>query len=161
MLDRESEVENARSRLGAARRERDLLVELGRLRGVRREALEEIAGAEGRGSGNGTAPSAREPRRPGPQNAEFDTRRELRSCLLAILHERGEPVQIGELMSAVLERGATIPGRGDQANLISFVRRHDEFVRPARGYYGLREWGLEDARPKTSTKRRRRARSGS
>jgi hypothetical protein len=61
-----------------------------------------------------------------------------------VLQDRGRPVHISELMTILEGQNVKLPGQGTQANLISRLRRDERIVRPARGLYALREWGLED-----------------
>lgn len=69
----------------------------------------------------------------------------LEDVVEVLLRERGEPMHISDIRAALLERGVNLPGRGDEANVIVRLRRDPEkFVRPARGKYALREWGLQD-----------------
>lgn len=75
-----------------------------------------------------------------------------------ILKHAGRPIHISELMTTLTKEEVQIPGSGDQANLISHLRRDPRIARPARGLYGLREWGLEDLT--TTRKRRTRRRAG-
>ena len=76
------------------------------------------------------------------------------------LNRAGRPLHIQELMTTLKEKEVQIPGSGDQANLISYLRRDSRIVRPARGLYGLRAWGLVDieaskkSKPKKRTVRR-------
>jgi hypothetical protein len=71
------------------------------------------------------------------------------------LKSAGKPLHISELMRLLNERGVEIPGQGVQANLIAHMSRHPEIVRPSRGMYALREWGVEDARPIKKAARKR------
>lgn len=75
------------------------------------------------------------------------------------LEDAGKPMHITQLMLAVKEMGAVIPGSGTQANLISHLRRDPRIVRPSRGLYALKVWGMEEYKPETRKKRsRKRAR---
>jgi hypothetical protein len=64
-------------------------------------------------------------------------------------------MHIQDLLARVREAGVEIPGRGTSANLIASISSNPAIVRPVRGMYGLREWGLND-RP--TLKKRRAAR---
>lgn len=75
---------------------------------------------------------------------------------IALLHDEHRPMHISELMAALQEKQVRIPGSGQQANLISYLRRDGRIVRPSRGIYGLGEWGLKDA----VTPSRKRKRTG-
>jgi HB1, ASXL, restriction endonuclease HTH domain len=75
-----------------------------------------------------------------------------------ILRSAGRPLHISEIRERLLAEGMSIPGRGDEANIIVRLRRlEDRFTRTARGTYGLAEWGLPPV--KSATTRRRRAAS--
>jgi hypothetical protein len=114
--------------LAAARLEEALLARLLAIRhgGVvphdGADALE--VGPGGAGEGRGKHPAAEE--------------------VVAILEKEGRPVHISELMRRLRERGVPLPGAGTQANVISHLRRDERVVRPARGMYGLRAWGLQE-----------------
>jgi hypothetical protein len=77
---------------------------------------------------------------------------------IALLRDEHRPMHISELMAALQEKQVRIPGSGQQANLISYLRRDGRIVRPSRGIYGLGEWGLKDATT-PSRKRKRTKRS--
>lgn len=70
------------------------------------------------------------------------------------LNRAGRPLHIQELMNTLEQKGVEIPGSGDQANLISYLRRDPRIVRPARGLYGLKVWGLEDIESKPGPRKR-------
>ena len=144
------EVSRAQSRLAEAERELKLLAELARLRGWEMPGLVD-GGSERAQAVTSDSSGQSRGRTPSP------TRTALLSAVIEILAERGTPMQIRELMDAVQQRGVAIPGSGQQANLIAHISRDDRIVRPQRGFYGLREWGISDVAPK-QRKRRRRAR---
>ncbi len=75
------------------------------------------------------------------------------------LNRAGRPMHIQELMTTLKSREVEIPGSGDQANLISYLRRDSRIVRPARGLYGLRAWGLEDIEARAKSPKPKRKRS--
>ncbi len=79
-------------------------------------------------------------------------------AVAAILEEEERPLHIAELMLALEERKVELPGAGQQANVISHLRRDSRFIRPARGVYALASSGLPDipATPRTKQKRRRK-----
>lgn len=85
----------------------------------------------------------------------------LTEVVIEILRASGKPVHIQELVAKVRERKMRIPGKGEPANLITHIRTHSDIVRPVRGMYGLREWGIVDysankSRHNTKTRRTRR-----
>lgn len=88
------------------------------------------------------------------QNGKPDT---LPSAVTTILEETGRPVHISEVMRLLRERQVQIPGKGSQANLITYLRRNNRIVRPSRGMYALAEWGLPNM-PVLAKRRRRRRR---
>ncbi|MGO9249616.1 MAG: hypothetical protein ACLQQB_05465 [Solirubrobacteraceae bacterium] len=133
------EVAAAQDRLAEAQREERLLVELAQLRGWSDDEFESLAAeptADARA--NGTGETRR--RTPSPM------RTALLAAVIDVLNERGEPTYIGDLMTALHERSVEIPGSGQQANVIAHISRDERIVRPQRGFYGLREWGLTDTR---------------
>jgi hypothetical protein len=71
------------------------------------------------------------------------------------LERAAKPLHISELMRLLEEAGVEVPGAGTQANLIAHLRRHPQVVRPSRGMYALKGWGLEDAPPVKRAARRR------
>jgi hypothetical protein len=77
--------------------------------------------------------------------------------VITILREANKPLHIKDLVEAVRARHLRIPGRGEPANLIAHIRRCADIVRPSRGVYGLREWGLEDKEPVASRTSRKRS----
>ena len=85
-------------------------------------------------------------------------RSSLADVVVAILRRRSQPMHIQELLRTVRDAGVAIPGKGEPANLIAHIRTHTEIVRPVRGMYGLREWGLVDGVPVTMRSRRRKRR---
>ena len=80
------------------------------------------------------------------------------SAVIEELEAAGRPVHVSELMRLLQRRNVPIPGAGKQANLISHMSRDDRIVRPTRGMYGLRSWGLEDVPGKRSRRRAKRVR---
>jgi hypothetical protein len=73
-----------------------------------------------------------------------------------ILGDEGHPLHINDIMKVLTDLAVPLPGKGDQANVIAHMRRDPRFVRPSRGVYALKEWGLEDHGHGGSTVRRRR-----
>ena len=115
--------DSAEERLRLAEREVTLLTELAKLRGVKPAA-------------DGDAKSPAEDVVAARTGAGSDAV----EAAVAVLREHGEPLAIRPLMRAVVDRGARIPGRGEQANLISALTRAPEITRPQRGIYALAEW---------------------
>jgi hypothetical protein len=144
---REEELNAVRIRLADAERELRLLAELAEMRGVELpdDARPAGAGADPVGNGSESRAMSRSPR----------SKASLLGAVVEILEAQGEPMQIRDLMAAVKERGVPIPGKGQQANLIAHISRDERIVRPRRGFYALREWGLAEARPKKRRTRRR------
>ena len=77
------------------------------------------------------------------------------------LDKTQRPLHISEIMRLLASRGVELPGAGEQANLISHLRRDDRFVRTSRGMYALAAWGLTNEQPPPVRARRQRVRSGS
>lgn len=76
---------------------------------------------------------------------------------VVVLQDQGRPMHIGELMTVLKGQNVKLPGQGTQANLISRLRRDERIVRPARGIYALREWGLEEMpAPKRGSRKRQK-----
>jgi len=149
--DEQERLRQAEELLRTAERELTLLTELGRLRG-----LTDLSGGNGTGAAEGEMllQSELALTRPSMSQRAAPTRRDaLVRTVIDLLREHGEPMPIRNLMAALVSRGAPIPGRGEQANLISVITRVPEIVRPHRGVYGLREWDLDGA-PAPTTRRR-------
>jgi hypothetical protein len=148
---REEEVAHSQSRLAEAERELRLLAQLAQLRGLE---VPELArqGSDSADRANNSAGHESSGR------ASSSTKAALLAAVVEILGERGEAMQIRELMAAVQARGVQIPGSGQQANLIAHISRDDRIARPSRGFYALREWGVEDAPPPRKRRRSRRTR---
>jgi len=79
---------------------------------------------------------------------------ELEAAVAEVLRKAGKPLHITDIRQALLDLRVPIPGRGDAANIIVRLRRVDQFMRTARGTYGLSEWGL----PVVSSRARKRLR---
>jgi len=76
--------------------------------------------------------------------------------VLAVLEEAGHPLHISEIMRLLQDRKVPLPGAGNQANVISYLRRDPRVARPSRGIYGLRSWGLQEMPTRVPRKRRKR-----
>lgn len=148
---RADEVAAAQDRLAEAEHEERLLVELAQLRGWSDDSPGALANDVAESSQNGVGTTRR--RTPSPMTTT------LLAAVVDILTERGEPIYIGDLMAGLHERSVEIPGSGQQANVIAHISRDERIVRPQRGFYGLREWGLTDTR--SLRNRARRGRSAS
>lgn len=147
---REEDVNVARIHLAEAERELNLLVELAEIREIPLPDEARPSGSPPRGSVTNGAASQQAQRRV-PSRGKTS----LLPAVVEILREHGEPMQIRDLMAAVKERSVPIPGKGQQANLIAHISRDQQIVRPRRGFYALREWGLEDGKSPSRPKRRR------
>ena len=148
---RERERDAAQSQLTQAERELTLLVELAQLRGWEHDELAAMA------SERFTDVGATRPVGKTRTRAESPKRAALLAAVMDVLASRGKPVHIGELMTALQERGVEIPGSGQQANVIAHISRDERIVRPKRGFYALSEWGLSNG---AAPKRGRAARGG-
>lgn len=91
-----------------------------------------------------------------PVNGPESVPAELEAAVEQILREAGEPLHISSIRQILLDRRVPIPGRGDDANIIVRLRRlNQQFMRTARGTYGLTEWGLPALSGKAHKRRRR------
>jgi hypothetical protein len=131
--------------LRGAERELVLLVELGRLRGMlSQSATNGVSAAGGVEEADSNLPRVTY----GSSSSSSAPGREaLVRTVIDVLREHGEPMPIRALMAEVVSRGAHIPGRGEQANLISVITRVPEITRPHRGVYGLRERSPDGDQP--------------
>ncbi len=75
------------------------------------------------------------------------------------LEKAQRPLHISEIMRLLGGRRISLPGAGEQANLISHLRRDERFVRTARGMYALAAWGLINDQAPPVRARRQRVRS--
>jgi hypothetical protein len=82
-------------------------------------------------------------------------------AVITALAESRKPVHVSELMRVLAQSAVRLPGAGRQANLISHMRRDARIVRPSRGMYALREWGLEDMVSAAGPGRGKRRKRGS
>jgi hypothetical protein len=90
----------------------------------------------------------------GAPNGDRGVKAVVIEAVVDTLKEAARPVHISDLMRVLLGRNVSIPGSGNQANLITYLRRDPRIVRPSRGMYALSEWGLHDM-PAAKRKRRR------
>lgn len=67
-----------------------------------------------------------------------------------------EPQHYRDIYNAFLSKGIPVSGKDPAANLLTHISRDERFVRVAPGTYGLKEWGLETVKKKTTRKRRKR-----
>ena len=137
-----AELASITEELRRAEREVQLITELIRVRSEDGDAA----------SGGPSAPIVTEP----PDSAADIQEPRLAEAVVEVLRRHGKAMHIQELTAAVRRAGIPIPGRGESANLIAHIRPHPEVVRPVRGVYGLREWGIEEAVPRPRPRRRRR-----
>ena len=140
---RKADLKRLSEELQHSERELQLLIELARLRGIPVEASL---------AGNAERPtSVSEPAIDGHDN-------QLQEAVIQILRGSGTPMHIQDLLARVREAGVEVPGRGTSANLIASISSNPAIVRPVRGMYGLREWGLTD-RPTLEKRRAARRRT--
>lgn len=137
-----------------AERELTLLLELARLRGLPNYHATNGDGSKREAEETGSGlPSVTYRSSPGSRASARDA---LVWEVIDVLRNHGKPMPIRALMADVVLRGASIPGRGEQANLISVITRVPAITRPARGMYGLSEWKLDGNPPKTESVARSR-----
>jgi len=67
-----------------------------------------------------------------------------------------EPLHYRELYKNFVAKGIPISGKDPAANLLTHISRDDRFVRVSPGTYGLKEWGLEPIKKKTTRRKRKR-----
>ena len=153
---RRDEIASLSEELRRAEKELELLLELARLGGIGRHGDSALAGV---------APSSAV-RSAGRAEGGTDRAR-LVQAVVDVLRVKGSPMHIQDLVAGVRHAGVEIPGRGSSANLIAHIRTDDAIVRPVRGMYGLREWGLREKASsrqpgsKRATSRRRAGRGRS
>lgn len=74
-----------------------------------------------------------------------------------VLRSSGKPMHIQDIRSSLIQMGAPLPGRGDEANIILRLRRAtDRFVRTERGTYGLTTWNIPEYSPAPRKKKLRK-----
>lgn len=95
------------------------------------------------------------------QNGQPTPKADAIEAAVALLRRMGRPMHIGEIMESLGSQGIRPPGKGTQANLISYLRRDSRVARPSRGMYGLVELGIKDYQPKKRRTKRRRTRKRS
>lgn len=79
-----------------------------------------------------------------------------------ILQEANAPLHISEILSRYVARGNRVPGKGTEANLLSYMVRDARFVRVAKGIYTLASGGTaypSVAKQRTRKRRKRRKRT--
>jgi hypothetical protein len=138
--DERERVRGAEERLRGAEHELALLIRLGRLRGLPEMAERSAVLPPGYEEHVEVALGRASVAQPGARKG----RGALVQTVADVLREHGKPMPIRLLMTEVVSRGAKIPGRGEQANLISVITRAPDIVRLQRGVYGLREWSSND-----------------
>ena len=67
-----------------------------------------------------------------------------------------EPLHYRELYKIFVAKGIPVSGKDPAANLLTHISRDDRFVRVAPGTYGLKEWGLEPIKKKTTRRKGKR-----
>lgn len=127
--------------------------------GAQLELVERALSVDGTGTTiNGPADSAVEPPvAAGPREA-------VTAGVAEILAEAGTPLHISEIRNRYIATGRTIPGRGNESNLLIYMGRDPRFVRVTKGTYALSDGTTAIAQTqepplKKQRKRRRRRRS--
>lgn len=82
--------------------------------------------------------------------------RNIANIIAKILADAASPLHISMIREAYLKEGNTIPGKGNESNLLAYVVRDPRFVRVAKGTYGLAENGFIPQAAKRRRKRRKR-----
>jgi hypothetical protein len=110
-------------------RVRPLLAEVEKTR-QQLQLVDRLLGLESRGGG-GRLVSVTSPTSPGDFNGSVT------EALASILLEAGHPLHISQVKERFLSLGLTIPGRGNESNLLSYIVRDPRFVRVSKGTYTL------------------------
>lgn len=79
--------------------------------------------------------------------------------VVEILREAGGPLHISDIKQRFLATGRSIPGRGTESNLLSYIVRDPRFTRVSKGTYTLDSSGAGKVRKRRQ--RRRKAKRGS
>lgn len=74
----------------------------------------------------------------------------------SLLANVGRPTHISDIRKGLIERGVSIPGRGEESNIIVRISQDPRFNRTARGTYALTEWGIPSMKASSRNSRRRR-----
>jgi hypothetical protein len=82
--------------------------------------------------------------------------RNIANIIARILADAASPLHISMIRQAYLREGNTIPGKGNESNLLAYVVRDPRFVRVAKGTYGLAGHGLIPQAAKRHRQRRKR-----
>lgn len=128
-----AELQHAQDELRAAQRRIDATRE-------RVSLLDRLLAVE-EGNGVGANPAA-------PPDADA-----LLNACEELVKGAGKPLHVKELIDGLVQRGVPLPGRGNEANLITRLHRSDgRFVRTGRGTYAPASFGLPEVRP---TRKRR------
>ncbi len=139
-----AEIAPLENRLGAARERLDLVQRLIRLTERDNNVPRGISDVSKQRSSESVA-------RPLPAKQDLEVHLE------QVLRDAAKPMHISEIRRALVDRAASLPGRGDEANIIVRLRRAPElFTRTGRGMYALASLGLNTVPPE---KRKRRVRT--
>ena len=72
---------------------------------------------------------------------------------VAFLRQVGKPMHIADIHGYLLKKGIALPGKGNEANVISRIQRSQgKIVRTGRGVYGLAELGAVEVKPSKKRK---------
>lgn len=79
--------------------------------------------------------------------------------IFEILRDAGRPLHITEIKDHYMAKGFTVPGQGNESNLLVYIVRDARFARVSKGTYALAEVGVPThapAKPKIKRRRRRK-----
>ena len=77
-----------------------------------------------------------------------------------LLREAAGPLHVSEILRQYVARGFTVPGQGNESNLLVYIVRDPRFVRVSKGTYAIAQSGSVPApsvRPKARKRRRKKA----
>lgn len=77
-----------------------------------------------------------------------------------LLTEAGRPLHVSEIRNQYIAKGFTVPGQGNESNLLVYIVRDPRFIRVSKGTYAIAPDGDVPAltiKPKAKKRRRRKA----
>jgi len=80
--------------------------------------------------------------------------------VLELLKEAAQPLHISEIRNRYIAKGFTVPGRGNESNLLVYIVRDPRFIRVSKGTYAVAEGGVvpvPNVKPKAKKRRRKKA----
>lgn len=89
------------------------------------------------------------------------TRQNVADRIFDLLQEAAQPLHVSEILHQYVAKGFTVPGRGNESNLLVYIVRDPRFTRVSKGTYAIAQSGVVPApsvRPKAKKRRRKKAR---